>query len=215
MCAGYFAESITKEIRLPEDNADSFGRLLEHLYGNNSAAFDINYEDSGVADKLVDMYTLAEKYQLADLQNRIEKSLEQLNGLSQDRLFFFKIAHKICQSAVNGEKIFNTELAVQARKRLKDMTVEESKELSELVELGGSYASKIFSYQAAAHAQDKAAWLSEKKALSDKFKKAVEQAATGWSSSILTHSGTTYSLEKAKRMHASQHPHCEQCHVLL
>lgn len=52
MTTGSFFEGISKQIALPEDDVDNFRRIIEHLYGNNDAAFDVDLLDLDGAEKL-------------------------------------------------------------------------------------------------------------------------------------------------------------------
>lgn len=121
-----FSESITKEIVLPEDDADSFGRILEHLYGNNDATFDLGrLHDLDYAATLADMYGLAEKYLLPDIQNHILRILKYLNDVDRDEKMFFYIAHLILQKIQDEDKIVEPYFAEQATEQLdRILTVE-------------------------------------------------------------------------------------------
>lgn len=138
---------MTREIVLSEDDADSFGRIVEHLYGNNDAAFDISLLDFEGAEKLADMYGLAEKYQLPDFQDCVIQKLKQLDVLREDRMTFFHIARKICESTRDLDDIFGPYFAKQAAIHLKSMSKEEVEELSEMVYSGGSLTKKIFKFK--------------------------------------------------------------------
>lgn len=75
MAASSFSEGVSKQITLPEDDADSFGRIIKHLYGNNDAAFAVDLLVLYGAEKLAEMYCLAEKYQLPGLQELVIRKL--------------------------------------------------------------------------------------------------------------------------------------------
>lgn len=76
MTTSSFSEGVSKQITLPESDADSFGRIIEHLYCNNDAAFAVDLLDLDRAEKLADMYGLAEKYQLPGLQKLVIHKLK-------------------------------------------------------------------------------------------------------------------------------------------
>lgn len=194
MTTSSFSEGIAKEIALPEDDEDSFGRILEHLYGNNDAAFDIQLQGLDGAEKLADVYGLAEKYQLPDVQDRVIQKLKQLDVLKQNRKLFFRIARQICQTTRDSDTVFDSYFAQQAAEHLKSMSQNEVDWLSEMLCSGGSFASKIFQVQA------------------DTYRKSQGAVAEGGLRMKII--GITNDLEKAKRMHKSQHPSCYQCHVL-
>lgn len=147
MTHGSFSESITRQIVLPEDNADSFGPILEYLYGHNDAALDVGLLDFEDALKLADMYALAEKYQLPDFQKGVIQKLEQVAELKESGISFFHVASKLCQSTRDKDEIFQVYFTKEARRHTKSMSKEEMEELSGLVSRGGSFAKKMFQLQ--------------------------------------------------------------------
>lgn len=207
MTTSSFSEGIAKEIALPEDDEDSFGRILEHLYGNNDAAFDIQLQGLDGAEKLADVYGLAEKYQLPDVQDRVIQKLKQLDVLKHNRKIFFRIARQICQTTRDSDTVFDSYFAQQAAEHLKCMSQNEVDWLSKMLCSGGSFASRIFQVQADIYRKSKLIWLTENLSL----KQGGAVAEEGLRMKII---GITNDLEKAKRMHKSQHPSCYQCHVL-
>lgn len=56
--------------------------------------FDVDFLDLDGAEKLADMYGLAEKYQLPDFQDLVIQKLKQLDLLKEDRMTFFHIARQ-------------------------------------------------------------------------------------------------------------------------
>jgi hypothetical protein len=119
MTNGSFSESVTRQIVLPEDDADHFGRILEHLYGHNDAAFDVGIFDIKDAEKLAEMYGLAEKYQIPEFQQQVIYKLEQVTKLKENRMDFFQIAYQICQSTRDTDEIFEAYFATEAARHLK------------------------------------------------------------------------------------------------
>ena len=221
-----FSEGITKEIALPEDDADSFGRIIEHLYGNNDAAFDINLLDLEGAEKLADMYGLAEKYQLPDFQDRVIRKLKQMDVLRENRTTFFHIARKICEHTRESDKIFEPYFAEQAAIHFKSMSKYEVEELSEMVCSGGSFAKKIVQIQGNIYDEmtlkrlrDRTSWKDEVAVLHGQVRSATAKSAADLAAAQeQLQSATAKSaadLAKASRMHKSQHPNCMYCHVLL
>ena len=208
MTNGSFSESVKKEIVLPEDDADSVGRILEHLYGNNDAAFDINLLDFEGAEKLADMYGLADKYQLPDFQERVIRKLKQLDVLREDRMAFFHIARKIWENTRESDDIFGSYFAEQAAVHLKSMSEEEIAELSNMIHSGKSFAMKTFQVQADIFSEMRRDWLKENETLKKKVASVQDQLRYATST-------VEVDLAKAKRMHRSQHPACSYCHVLL
>lgn len=207
MTSDSFSEGVTREIVLPEDDADSFGRILEHLYGNNDVAFDVDLLDFDGAEKLADMYGLAEKYQLPDVQDRVIQKLKQLDVLRENRMTFFKIAHQIFQSTRDTDAIFQSYFATQAAIHLKSMLKEELEELSEMICLGGRFARKVFQVQADTYSEAHLNWLTDKSSLKESF--AVTEVHLRSVNAMVA-----ADMAKARRMHKSQHPSCWQCHVL-
>ena len=162
MTSGSFLESRTKEIVLPEDDADNFGRIVEHLYGNNVAALEMNnLRDFEWAKKLAELYGLAEKYQLPDFQDGVIQKLKQLDMLKKDRMAFFHIASKICESTRDLDQIFDPYFAEQAAIHLESMSSEETQALSEMLFSGGSFAKKIYHFQVQKFINKKQHWVTE------------------------------------------------------
>ena len=208
MTTSFFSEGIKKEIALPEDDSDSFGRMIEHLYGNNDAALNVDLLDSDGAEKLADVYGLAEKYQLPGLKNLIIQELKQLDLLKENRVVFFHIAHKICQFTRESDEIFVPYFAHQAAIHLASMSKTESQELSEIVYSGGHFAKAICQLQAATYRKSQLDWIADKASLKQRSDAAENEIGFKLRK-------TTADLEKAQRVHKSQHPSCLNCHVLL
>lgn len=204
-----FSENITKKIALPEDDEDGLGRVIEYLYGNNDETFKSLWEDSISIEKLATMYGLAEKYHLPDLKKKIVKIFKSSKFLNELPILFFKTAHQICQITSDSDTIFHEYFAEEVVKRLrKVLPMDEMERLSELIDSGGIFARKIVLPQAHVQAEAKLNWL---KAM-DKLK---EEASIKEQRDLAETEQLTRDLEKAKRMHRSQHTTCYQCHVLL
>lgn len=208
MTTSVFSEGVKKEIALPEDDSDSFGRIIEHLYGNNDAALDVHLLDSDGAEKLADVYGLAEKYQLSGLKNLVIQKLRQLDLLKENRMAFFHITHQLCQLTRESDEIFVPYFAYQAAIHLECMSKTESEELSEIVCSGGLFAKVICQLQAATYRKSKLDWIVDKESLRQRGDAAEREIGSKLKK-------TTADLEKAQRLHRSQHPSCHQCHVLL
>lgn len=149
MTTSSFSEGVSKQITLPEDDADNFGRIIEHLYGNNDAAFDVNLLDLDGAEKLADMYGLAEKYQLPTFQDLVIRKLKQLDLLKENRMAFFRIVRQISQLTRESDNIFMRYFVDQAAEHMVSMSVQEYMELSEMAYSGGHFARIICKIQAA------------------------------------------------------------------
>ena len=148
MTTSSFSEGIRKEIVLPEDDEDTFGRVVEHLYGNDDVAFDVcDLSETESADKLADMYALAEKYGLTDLKVRIIEEFRQSELLCKSAIAFFETARQIWQNTAESDQIFQAYFAEQALIHLKNLPKEDIEELSEMVGSGGSFARKLVQLQ--------------------------------------------------------------------
>lgn len=202
MTKSSFSEGVTKKINLPEDNADQFGRLIKYLYGNHEDALDFDsFKDSIKVDKLADLYALAEKYQLPDMQVDITEMLETLRLLSISWTTFFQTAHRICQSTRDSDEIFGKYFTRQAAKHLRS-SLEDKKleELSEAVESGGSFARMAFEVLAKVYREDKGKWSNLQKStknqmceIEQNLKSAKEDKAD------------------SKQNHSLWHPKCPHC----
>ena len=207
MTNGSFSESVTKEIVLPEDNADSFGRIVEHLYGNNDAAFDVDLLNFDGAENLADSYGLAEKYQLPSFQGRVVQKLQQLDVLRENPMAFFRIARQICQNTRETDDIFKSYFVKQAAIHLKSMSEQEVQELSDMIYLGGSFARKIFQVQTDNNNITRWNWLTDKVSLEKRIATAEKQLQSATTTAAAD-------LKKAKRMHTSQHSACRKSLIL-
>lgn len=147
MTTSSFSEGLAKQITLPEDDADNFGRIIEHLYGNNDAAFTVDLLNLNGAEKLADMYGLAEKYQLPAFKDLVIRKLKQTNFLKENRIAFFRIMRQITLLVRESDYIFKNYLVEQARTHLILMSIEEYTALSEMVYSGGEFARIIFKIQ--------------------------------------------------------------------
>lgn len=150
-----FSEGISKEIALPEDNVDSVGRIIEHLYRNNDAAFDVDLLYLDGAEKLVDMYGLAEKYQLLGLQELIIRKLKQIDLLKENRMTFFHIARQISQLTRESDEIFLDYFSDQGAIYMVSMSAQEYQELSKMVYSGRLFSRAIYKIQAALYMSQK------------------------------------------------------------
>lgn len=102
MTTGSFSEGLSKQITLPEDDADNFGRIIEHLYGNNDAAFDVILLGLDGAEKLAGLYGLAEKYQLPGFQDLVIRTLKQIDLIPQQELLHYNHPSP-CQIALSHQ----------------------------------------------------------------------------------------------------------------
>ena len=70
MCSDGFQESVSSAIRLPEDEAE--------IFGFSHAGFMEGLEGLGLANKLADIYIMAEKYQIDDLKDIVIEMLSSI-----------------------------------------------------------------------------------------------------------------------------------------
>ncbi len=195
MTSGPFAESVTKQIVLPDDDAECFGRVLEHLYSNDEAALDFDpIKDKMGLETMAVMYELAEKYQLPTLKKVVTKKIEaqQLNHIQ-----FFQVMHRISQKTSESDEIFLSFFAGGAQSRLPVLDNSEVTALAKMCETAGSFAQKVVELQGRLYRE----LLAREKWYKDRYVQQNPRAQED--------------LAKARRMHGSQHPSCVQCHVLV
>lgn len=108
MCSGTFKESVEKQIDLPDDDANAFGCVLEFMYLGVFRG-DETPDRVAKADLLANVYVLAEKYQLKDLQDLLICPLGAiLESASKDECLecFFDAAHKIYENSPDSDVVF-------------------------------------------------------------------------------------------------------------
>lgn len=196
MTKSSFSEGITKQINLPEDDADQFGRLIKYLYGNHLDAFNFDLSENSVqVHKLADMYALAEKYQLPDMQIDITHILEMMHI---DWSTFFQTACHICQHTRDSDEIFRNYFTREAAKHLRsDPEDEKLQDLSEMVEYGGSFAGMAFQVLAKVYRDDKSKWSVKQSLTEDKVRD--------------TRQNLQMIKGNLKHRHLLQHPECTRC----
>lgn len=199
MSGGSFAESISKEIKFPEDDPDTFGRILEHLYGNHAAAFNFDeVEEEEESEILSDMYQVAEKYQLPLIQKDIMGKLDQNPLWKDDRVSFFQIARRMCRQTADSDVIFHSVFEKRAATHMKMLSGHEVDLLADLVDSGGCFAKKILQIQAELYRKSRFTI----KRLEDEWKE-LEQIKDE----------TEVEWENAMKMHQIWHPQCDCCFV--
>ena len=155
MIHGGFAESISKDILLPDDDEDAFGRIIEYLYGDSINAFVFRgLDDSETLKKLAGIYILADKYQLALVQEVVISALEKVSKV--DMIAFFKTGCHIYQNIRDSDTLFSTYFKREAGMHLKiATTTEDIHKISELVESGGNFAKAVVQIQAELYEQER------------------------------------------------------------
>lgn len=171
MTTSGFSESITKEITLPEDDEDTFGRIIEFLYGNLYDALRFNpLASSACAEKLADMFVLADKYDLFDLQETIIEQLEELYLLKENRMAFFNTVYRITQNARDHYGNLRSFFARKVAAHLKCPKPEEIEMLSEMVESDGTFAKWMFEAQMRLYREEQGKWAKESNSMTAKLK---------------------------------------------
>lgn len=212
MTALGFSESITKEIILPEDNEDIFGRVIEYLYDNYDNAFNFDpYNDSGTVEKLVDMYSLAEKYQLPDIQRDIIDKLKGVDLLKEDRIEFFKTAYRVFQNSLDSNKIFQPYFSTQAAIHWRSFLEDEIDELLEMVESGGSFARAVLQTQANVLREDRLSLktMTTEKATAEILLSNVSAEKANSEAALFTAQAR---FSKASEHHSVYHRNCTICY---
>lgn len=160
MTTSGFSESITREINLPEDDEDIFGRVVEFLYDNEREAFNFSpLDELGSAEKLAKMYLLADKYDLIDLQKSITAEIKKIKLWKKDPLAFFDTAYLITQNCQDFYRIFHSFYVIRAVKLLKIITPEEIMIVSDMIDTDGTFAKWTFEAQARLRREDDVDWL--------------------------------------------------------
>lgn len=187
MTSGSFAESVTKEIVLPDDDVDCFGRLLEHLYGKDDAAFDFDLSaDKEGPETMATVYELAEKYQLSNLKNHIQK---MLGSKSFAPLDFFHCTYEISQKISDSDDTFDSFFKKIAPSRLQLLDGSGFSKLADLCGTGGEFAALIVELQG----QLLLKMLADQKAYTPDTLRVQED------------------LEKLRSLHARRHSNCSKC----
>ena len=200
MINGKFAESISKEVSLPEDDEDAFGRIIEYLYGDSTNAFAFRGLDgSETLKKLAGIYIIADKYQLARVQEVVISALKKVSKV--DMIAFFKTGCHIFQNIPDSDKLFSTYFKTEAGIYLKNATTTDIHKIAELAESGGSFAKAVFQVQAELYQKEQRTSSTQMESLEEKLKakeKVLSRAQTNISrmrSKLFAHTG------KLERLH--------------
>lgn len=221
MTTGSFSEGIRKEIVLPEDDEDTFGRVVEHLYGNDDVAFDLSdLKESESANKLAQMYALAEKYELTGLKVRIVEELKGADLLKKEAIDFFETSRQIWQNTSDSDQIFQAYFEEQALIHLKCLPKEKIEELSEMVDLGGSFARKLVRIQAKLYHETQLTWISQSESSKKKSaleKEKLQSKTANFEASLAATKSALHTVQAnasgAKGRHAIYHTGCRQCFI--
>ncbi|KAL9119418.1 MAG: hypothetical protein Q9187_004030 [Circinaria calcarea] len=147
MCQAPFQESLTGHIDLPDDSAEDFGFLLEYLYIENLAVplFDTEEAEIAFANKLADIYIIADKYQVISLKFRIVKEFISITPFSDNPSAFFQMAHRMYHdtSGSKSNSPFRDYFEYRAALVMRYMNDDVLKVLDGLLEDGGKFAVDI------------------------------------------------------------------------
>ena len=199
MCSDRFLEGAAKTIKLPDDNAEAIGRMLEFLYGHSEAALDFgatNTPERTVAEKLLELYVLGDKYQLKVFQTLVIDRFDALKCVQDDATTFFEVTSSYFPDIPASDFEFNRSFTSLARTHLRRMSLQRMERLAEMLEAGGRFATRVFMLMAE---------VSSDTAAEKDFEKSLVQE---------DRDANRTSLLKAARLHNSYHPHCYSCHVL-
>ena len=199
MCSDRFMEGAAKTIKLPDDNVEAIGRMLEFLYGHGEEAaldFSTTASDSVVAKKLLELYVLADKYQLKNFQTLVIDRFDTLRCIQEDAITFFAITSHFFPDIPASDFEFTRSFTSLARTHLRAMSLQQMERLAEMLEEGGRFATRVFMLMAE---------VSSDTAAEKDFEKSVVKEERD---------ANRTSLLKATRLHNAYHPHCFSCHIL-
>ena len=152
MCAGPFRESEIRLIELPDDDPLSFAILLETFYrccGSQEAfkqlCHDIVPDDEHRPARLADVYIMADKYQVPQVQPFIVDLLKDLDLLTNNPLTFFTIAQTIYRNVPSVQGPFPVYFRETARAVTVDLDGATIDKVYELIHGGGSLAMDLYS----------------------------------------------------------------------
>ncbi|KAL9118227.1 MAG: hypothetical protein Q9187_005230, partial [Circinaria calcarea] len=147
MCQAPFQESLTGHIDLPDESAEDFGFLLEYLYIENLAVplFDTEEDEVAFANKLADIYIIADKYQVISLKFRIVKEFISITPFSDNPSAFFQMAHRMYHdtSGSKSDGPFRDYFEYRAALLMRYMNDDVLEVLDGLLEDGGKFAVDI------------------------------------------------------------------------
>ncbi|KAL8689709.1 MAG: hypothetical protein Q9218_004672 [Villophora microphyllina] len=119
MCNGQFREGQNRQIDLPEDDHEIFEVVVQYLYSGDFCGFEPvaseseEYQDEEadnladkLADNLADVYLMAEKYQLEDLQSLAVRKLDRHTDPRERPIAFLLTAQKVYNGIPNSDTAF-------------------------------------------------------------------------------------------------------------
>ena len=151
MCSTQFSEGSNRLIRLPEDDPDLIGRMLEFLYGSHQVALRFNRPGHEAAEKLLAIYFVADKYRLAKLQESIMENFTELEYMIRSPLEFFEVTNAVLSKIPRSDTTFNPCFDAMTKFHLRFMKPVQVETLATTLEGGGQFASKAFSVLSRLH----------------------------------------------------------------
>ena len=171
MCQTPMSQAQNQLIKLPEDDPNIFGRVLEYLYcGDYNPSMTCTYMADGVTAKIhltapggiipdrdanlfANMYIMADKYQLELLQELTIRKIKLLHTLTDDA--YYAMVHKIYESVPSSDVRFRAYFMDSAPLRLRRLQAPELTRMLEKIEAGGALARDCFEAQHKAFMKEK------------------------------------------------------------
>ena len=145
-----------RSIYLPEDNAVTFGHILEYLYTRDYTPMRRNCSDIIFTDtfsdrenpnlgiELANVYIMADKYQLEKLKELTVLKLRRVENIIENPVLFFKMAQKIFDHTTDSDACFGAYFVEVAPLVSKMMYPEDIEEVEDMIREGGQLAFDLF-----------------------------------------------------------------------
>ena len=152
MCNGPFLENENKLIDLPDDDADAFALLVDYLKASHLGVPGHMKRAARYPERLSELYILANKYRMAELEELIVQSFESfyLNYEvfnTRTGIRFFNIGEKVYDNVVAVNDPFKTWFRPMISIVLKDADNNLKNHVKEIVHEGGGIAADIYAAQ--------------------------------------------------------------------
>lgn len=189
------------EIKLPEDDAELVGLMLDYLYsGTIQTATGLENDDN--ANLMSDLYIMAEKYQLEVLKSLAIGKLGLFTDYLRNTSLVFDIAMKIYDNTPESDTIYSTFFKEVVIKMLsqKNSSSELQEIIQEYIPRGGKLAADIFAAHCYVLLKERAAEAALVTSLVKKTEKLNGQLEA-----------STANIKIAKKTHKANHPDCPTC----
>ncbi|KAL8803441.1 MAG: hypothetical protein Q9200_006212 [Gallowayella weberi] len=108
MCHGHFEESRTFTIRLPEDDPKVIKAMIQYLYTGDFTNYGLQHDALGISPtragfQLVDLYKVAEKYQLQELKTLLLDKLGDIIDSSKRPKQFLATATRVYTDLLDSD----------------------------------------------------------------------------------------------------------------